>query len=163
MKIMKRHLQLLLLTGMALFGCTSAFGQTGGPSGSIPDLFGIWGRNWFFFEPPLSGPGPIVSKLRRPNGTLIALPMVGDYNNVILRPPAVEAVKKRGEMELSGVVPPNPGNQCWPEPTPYTLSHQQGVKSDQAGRQGAAALKRLTSLPLDPPESRAQRLSLIHI
>ena len=31
-------------------------------------------------------------------------------------------------MELSGVVPPNPGNQRWPEPTPYTLSHQQGVK-----------------------------------
>jgi len=54
--------------------------------------------------------------------------MVGDYNNVILRPPAVEAVKKRGEMELSGVVPPNPGNQCWPEPTPYTLNHQQGVQ-----------------------------------
>ena len=31
-------------------------------------------------------------------------------------------------MELSGVVPPNPGNQCWPEPSPYTLSHQQGVQ-----------------------------------
>jgi hypothetical protein len=104
---MKRHGKLMLLTGMALFGCTSAFGQTAGPSGSIPDLSGLWGRNWFFFEPPPSGPGPIVSRLRRQ---------------------AAEAVKKRGEMELSGVVPPNPGNQCWPEPIPYTLSHQQGVQ-----------------------------------
>src|ERR1035438_5211960 len=34
---------------------------------SIPDLSGIWGR-WFNFEPPLSGPGPIVSKLRRSDG-----------------------------------------------------------------------------------------------
>src|SRR5271170_2687111 len=126
MKIMKRPVKLMLLTGMALFGCASASGQTVGPSGSIPDLSGIWGRNWFFFEPPLSGPGPVVSK-RRPNGTLIPS-NVGDYSNLILKPQAAEAVKKRGEMELSGMVPPNPGNQCWPEPTPYTLSHQQGVQ-----------------------------------
>jgi hypothetical protein len=109
---MKRYSKLMLLTG-ALFGCSAAFGQTAAPSGSIPDLSGTWGRNWFFFEPPLSGPGPIASKLRRPNGTLIAIPLVGDDGNPILTPQAVEAVKKRGEMELSGVVPPNPGNQCW--------------------------------------------------
>ena len=54
--------------------------------------------------------------------------MVGDYSNPILRPQAVDAVKKRGEMELTGLVPPNPGNECWPEPIPYTLSHQQGVQ-----------------------------------
>ena len=125
---MKRHNTLMLLIGMTLFACAVAFGQTAAPVASIPDLSGIWGRNWFFFEPPLSGPGPIASKLRRPNGTLIAIPMVGDYNNVILRPSTAEAVKKSGEMELSGVVPPNPGNQCWPEPTPYTLNHQQGVQ-----------------------------------
>ena len=132
---MKQYAELMLLTGMALFGCTSAFGQAAGLSGSIPDLSGVWGRNWFFFEPPLSGPGPVVSRLRRPNGTLIAGPAAGDYANLILRPQAAETVKKRGEMELSGVVPPNPGNQCWPEPTPYTLSHQQGVKIIQQKEQ----------------------------
>ena len=125
---MKRRGKFLVLTGVVLFGCCSASGQTAGPSGSIPDLSGLWGRNWFFFEPPLSGPGPVVSRLRRPNGTLIAGPIAGDYSNLILRPQAAEAVRKRGEMELSGVVPPNPGNQCWPEPIPYTLSHQQGVQ-----------------------------------
>jgi hypothetical protein len=123
-----RPRKLMVLTGMVLFGCASAFGQTAGPSGSIPDLSGLWGRNWFFFELPLPGPGPVASRLRRPNGTLIAGPTVGDYINLILRPQAAEVVKKRGEMELNGVVRPNPGNQCWPEPTPYTLSHQQGVQ-----------------------------------
>ena len=132
---MKQYVELMLLTGMALFGCTSAFGQAAGLSGLIPDLSGVWGRNWFFFEPPLTGPGPVVSRLRRPNGTLIAGPAAGDYANLILRPQAAETVKKRGEMELSGVVPPNPGNQCWPEPTPYTLSHQQGVKIIQQKEQ----------------------------
>src|ERR1700693_314021 len=82
---------------------------------SIPDLSGIWGR-WFTFEPPSSGPGPIVSKLRRPDGTLIHS-AVGDYTNPILSPQAAEVVKKKGEMELSGAAFPSPHNPCWPEPT----------------------------------------------
>jgi hypothetical protein len=94
---------------------------------SIPDLSGIWGRNWFTFEPPSSGPGPIVSKLRRPDGTLIHS-AVGDYTNPILSPQAAEVVKKKGEMELSGTAFPSPHNQCWPEPTPYTLSIQLGMQ-----------------------------------
>jgi hypothetical protein len=128
----------LLLVTLAAATTMPAWGQTPAPTlgparaiqgaASIPDLSGIWGRNWFFFEPPSTGPGPVVSRLRRPNGTLIGNPNAGDYANLILKPQAAETVKKRGEMELSGVVPPNPGNQCWPEPTPYTLSHQQGVK-----------------------------------
>jgi hypothetical protein len=118
----------MLLTSVALFVCAPSFAQTAAPAASIPDLSGVWGRNWFNFEPPSSGAGPVLPKLRRPNGTLITNPAVGDYSNPILRPQAVETVKNRGEMELSGVVPPNPGNQCWPEPTPYTLSHQQGVQ-----------------------------------
>jgi len=96
---MTRHGMLTLLTGVALIVCAPALGQTAASSVSIPDLSGIWGRNWFLFEPPLSGPGPIASKLRRPNGTLILIPIVGDYSNPILRPQAVEAVKKRGELE----------------------------------------------------------------
>ena len=121
---MKRHSTGMLLTGMTLFGCASAFGQTAPPVASIPDLSGIWGHSYFHFEPPSSGPGPVLTKLRRPDGTLILIPIVGDYSNPILRPQAVEVVKKRGEMELSGTVPPNPYNQCRPEPTPFTLGIQ---------------------------------------
>ena len=98
---------------------------------SIPDVSGIWGRNWYTFEPPSSGPGPVVSKLRRPNGTLNLRSLVGDYTNPILRPQAIETVRKRGEMELSGTVAPNPSNQCWPQPTPFTLSDQFGIQMIQ--------------------------------
>ncbi len=93
---------------------------------AIPDLSGIWGR-WFTFEPPSSGPGPIVSRLRRPDGTMI-LSVVGDYTNPILRPETAGVVKKNGEMELGGTVLPNPHNQCWPEPSPFTLSIQLGMQ-----------------------------------
>src|SRR6202521_6202445 len=93
---------------------------------SIPDLSGIWGR-WFNFEPPSSGPGPVVSKLRRPDGSIIHS-VVGDFTNPILRPHAAEVVKKNGELELSGIVIPNPHNQCRPEPTPFALSIQLGMQ-----------------------------------
>jgi hypothetical protein len=93
---------------------------------SIPDLSGVWGR-WFNFEPPSSGPGPIVSKLRRPDGTIIQS-VVGDFTNPILRPHAAEVVKKNGELEQSGIVIPNPHNQCRPEPTPFALNIQLGMQ-----------------------------------
>ena len=35
-------------------------------SGSaIPDMSGQWGRDMLFFEPPPSGPGPIVNSVRK--------------------------------------------------------------------------------------------------
>jgi hypothetical protein len=86
----------LLLVTFAAATTMPAWGQTLAPAvgpassaiqgaASIPDLSGIWGRNWFAFEPPSSGPGPVVSKLRRPDGTLILIPIVGDYSNPILK------------------------------------------------------------------------------
>jgi hypothetical protein len=73
---------------------------------SIPDLFGIWGR-CFTFEQPPSGPGPVVSRLRRPDGTM-NLSVVGDYTNPILRREAAATIKKIGEMELDGRCCPIP-------------------------------------------------------
>src|SRR5262252_6111209 len=106
----------LLVATLAAATARPAFGQavvpTLAPSSgkenatSIPDLSGIWGR-WFNLEPPSSGPGPIVSKLRRPDGSIIQS-VVGDYTNPILRPHAAEIVKKNGELELSGIVYPIP-------------------------------------------------------
>jgi hypothetical protein len=127
----------LLVATLAAAAATPVFGQAVIPtlplanSGtenatSIPDLSGIWGR-WFNLEPPSSGPGPIVSKLRRPDGSIIQS-VVGDYTNPILRPEAAAVVKKVGEMELSGTILSNPHNQCWPEPTPFTLSIQLGMQ-----------------------------------
>jgi hypothetical protein len=129
----------LLLVTLAAATTMPAWRQTLAPAlgtasaiqgaASIPDLSGIWGRNYFAFEPPTSGPGPVVSKLRRPDGTLFLY--VGDYTNPILRPQAAEAVKKSGEMNLSGIVLPNPHNQCWPDPIPFTFSNIPGIQMIQ--------------------------------
>jgi hypothetical protein len=54
--------------------------------------------------------------------------VVGDFSNPILRPHAAEVVKNNGDLELSGIVIPNPHNQCRPEPTPFALSIQLGMQ-----------------------------------
>jgi hypothetical protein len=135
---MRMERDFLVMVALAAAASTPVMGQNVAPglasasttgvqsAASIPNLSGIWGRDWFTFEPPSSGPGPLVSKLRNPDGTLIHS-AVGDYSNPILSPQAAELVKKKGEIELSGAAFPSPHNQCWPEPTPYTLSIQLGL------------------------------------
>jgi hypothetical protein len=54
--------------------------------------------------------------------------VVGDFTNPILTPHSAEIVKKNGDLELSGIVIPNPHNQCRPEPTPFNLSIELGVQ-----------------------------------
>ena len=141
----QRHL-LLLVTLAAIV--TPASAQQVAPSATpantgahsavpIPDFSGIWSHPSFpGFEPPASGPGPVVNKSRMPqvnfngrilptkNGVLVSNPaqLVGDYTNPILKLKAAEVVKMHGEMELRGVVSPSPTIQCWPEPVPYIFN-----------------------------------------
>ena len=76
---------------------TAALAEVGGTS--VPDFSGIWSHPSFpGFEPPASGPGPVVNKSRRPqtnfdgrvlppnNNILVSNParLVGDYTNAIL-------------------------------------------------------------------------------
>ena len=96
-------------------------------SGPIPELTGAWGHNFLLFEPPPTGPGPVVTKLRKRDGTGI-FSAAGDYTNPILKPQAAEVVKRNAERELGGAPIPNPHNQCWPEPTPFTLNIQFGMR-----------------------------------
>src|SRR5215470_14714086 len=109
---------------------------------SIPNLSGVWTHPAFpWFEPPVSGPGPITNLSRwagqgpgGPGGSLALRPgkvgisnydqLVGDYNNPILQPWAAEVVKKAGEMSLAGITVPNPSNQCWPAPLPFVYKLQ---------------------------------------
>jgi hypothetical protein len=115
---------------------TPAAGSANGAA-SIPDFSGIWSHPSFpGFEPPASGPGPVVNKSRIPQGNfdgrilppkndvLVSNPaqLVGDYTNPILKRQAAEVVKQHGEMELSGIVSPSPTIQCWPEPVPYIFN-----------------------------------------
>jgi hypothetical protein len=91
---------------------------------SISDFSGLWSHpSLTGFEPPLSGPGPVLNKSRLrggpQNGRGNFNELVGDYSNPILKPEASEAVKKHGEISLAGVAYPTPSNQCWPGGVPY--------------------------------------------
>jgi len=65
-------------------------------SSRIPDLSGQWGRDMLFFEPPASGPGPVINSVRKADGTVTALDRccaivteggwLGDHTNPVLKP-----------------------------------------------------------------------------
>lgn len=98
-------------------------------SASIPDFSGQWGRDMVFFEPPASGPGPVVSTVRKPDGTAdVFRAWAGDHTNPILKPNAAEAVRKRAELARGGTVAADMHNSCWAEPPPYVLSLPFGVQ-----------------------------------
>jgi hypothetical protein len=119
-----------LLATSAAADAGPASGQTAVPSGpvrsvaqglaAIPDFSGVWAHpSWPSFDPPLSGPGPVVNRSRTPNGVGNTRQFVGDYTNPILKPQAADVVKKHGEISLAGIAYPTPANQCWPQPLPY--------------------------------------------
>ena len=135
MPLPRKFLFYLIVTASAT---VPAIAQT--PSASIPNFEGTWTHPVFpWFEPPASGPGPITNLSRWPESAQIpdaeagtaALPptttgvsdydqLVGDYRNPILQPWAAEVVRRFGEMSLAGITYPNPSNQCWPMPMPFT-------------------------------------------
>jgi hypothetical protein len=110
----------------ALFTTPVSAQQLSQGTASIPDFSGIWAHPYLpGFEPPSSGPGPVLNKSRTRGGANAGRSAnnqyVGDYTNPILKPEAAEVVKKQGEIELSGATAPTPSNQCWPEPLPYVF------------------------------------------
>jgi hypothetical protein len=129
---------ILLLVTLAAAATTPALGQTASPAVvaasdrsqsavSVPDFSGAWVHPYFpGIEPPVSGPGPVRNRLRRPNGTG-ASQLVGDYANPILKPEAAQIVKRHGEISLSNVTYPTPSNRCWPSGVPY-IFFQHGIQ-----------------------------------
>jgi hypothetical protein len=80
---------------------------------AIPDFSGIWGRNSVDFEPPPSGPGPVMNKTRT------FYMRIGDDTNPILRPQAAAKVRAAGAISMTGVNFPTPSNGCTPWPPVY--------------------------------------------
>ncbi len=120
----------LLLVTLAVAAAAPARGQTAAPAAgparsatqsaaSIPDFSGIWAHPGLGFENPISGPGPVRNLARTPAGASNFNLLVGDSTNPILKPHAAEIVKKRGEISRSGLVFPDPDNQCLLQPVPY--------------------------------------------
>jgi hypothetical protein len=135
---MMRSIVIAAAATITLFS-SPAFAQRPNEGGAlIPDLSGIWSHPFVWgFEPPPSGPGPVVNKsrqrqifdpdgrpLRPGTGQLVGDPfrLIGDYTNPILKPEAAERVKKLGEITLAGVSYPTPINQCWPGGVPFIFS-----------------------------------------
>jgi hypothetical protein len=149
---MRAQRNVLLFVAIATMAAMPAMAQTPSTAGaagnekhgaaSTPNLLGVWTHPAFpWFEPPVSGPGPVTNLSRwagqgpgGPGGSLALPPskvgisnydqLVGDYNNPILQPWAAEVVKKAGEMSLAGTTVPNPSNQCWPAPLPFIYKLQ---------------------------------------
>jgi hypothetical protein len=100
-------------------------GPVGGAAQSahaIPGFSGTWAHPYLTgFEPPASGPGPVLNRSRRRDGVANFQQLVGDYTNPILQPWAAEVVKKYGEVSLAGQGYPTPSNQCWPGGVPYVF------------------------------------------
>jgi hypothetical protein len=136
---MIRTLLIATSSAVALFFSPAFAQERGGGTASIPDFSGVWGNPYLYgIEPPPSGPGPVVNKMRqrqlrdvdgRPlppaNAPLVseARQLVGDYSNPILNSEAAEIIKKHGEVALSGVGFPSPRNQCWPQGVPFIFTN----------------------------------------
>jgi hypothetical protein len=130
-EIMSACHRAVLLVGALMAAAPPVLAQSGvpavGPSSggaragaSVPDFSGIWAHPYLpGFEPPLSGPGPVLNRSRSPNGRANFSQLVGDYTNPILKPEAAEIVKRHGEISLAGEGYPTPSNQCWPGGVPY--------------------------------------------
>ena len=118
-----------LLCSIALTVPVSAADTT-----SVPDFSGTWGRNTFNVETPDKGPGPLVNlrRLGKDKGRTLVdgdpVPLVGDYNNPILRPETAAVVKKNGEYSESGHDVPDASNQCGAYATPYLFTIQLGMQ-----------------------------------
>ena len=128
-----RRLKSLLLM-LATAAATPAWGQAQSPAptppttakaktaAAVPDFSGIWAHPYLTgFEPPASGPGPVLNRSRSRNGVANFQQLVGDYTNPILQPEAADVVKKHGEISLAGRGYPTPSNQCWPGGVPYVF------------------------------------------
>jgi hypothetical protein len=134
-KFIMRTVMLPTTAAAALFSLQAFTQQPSQGGASIPDFSGLWSHPyWPGFEPPLSGPGPVLNKSRgrqrfdadgRPlpatNAPLTSNPvqLVGDYTNPILKPWAADIVKQNGELELKGVGALTALNQCWPQGVPF--------------------------------------------
>jgi hypothetical protein len=92
---------------------------------SIPDLSGLWAREYIGFEPPSAGQGPITNMARIPTGQSRLGRTVGNYTDPILKASAAAILKARGGVSLSGQAFPDPSNQCALESPPYIFWQQQ--------------------------------------
>jgi hypothetical protein len=81
------------------------------------------------FLPPASGPGPVLSDKAHPyvpNGQGQSTYRIADLTNPILKPWAVEQMRKANEEVLAGKVPFIARERCWPAGVPGLNIYNRG-------------------------------------
>ena len=123
-----------VLAASTLFGCLSA-GAACSPAlaveamGAVPDFAPDSSTAWIpdrptgdDFLPPLNGPGPVMSAKDHPyipNGRGVQPTYrIADLTNPILKPWAVERMKKANDEVLAGKIPYITRERCWPAGVP---------------------------------------------
>jgi hypothetical protein len=101
----------ILVTEASALLLSVATAFAAGPA--APDFSGVWGRTSVDYEPPSSGPGPVMNKTRT------FYMRIGDDTNPILRPFAAERVRQAAAVSRTGVNFPTPSNQCTSWSAPY--------------------------------------------
>jgi hypothetical protein len=119
---------------------------------AMPDRDGS-GRNAIDFE-PLSGPGPVMTLTRLPNGTRDIDKLVGDYNNPILKPQTAERANRKrvkSVMRLAKVSDP----LAMPKAARHALGID-AVRRTRSRLQGepASGVDDFRIHPMEPPTSR---------
>src|SRR4029077_8829204 len=103
----------LMCASLVAAACVLLLPVSGKSAASLPDFSGIWGRNSVDYEPPPSGPGPVMNKTRT------FYMRIGDDANPILKPEAAQKVRDAGAISRTGVNFPTPSNSCTPWSPPY--------------------------------------------
>jgi len=116
----------LVCAGVALYATPASHAAAG--AGTIPNLSPNDGTGWVpdriagdDFLPPPSGPGPVVSQKDHPyvpNNVGQSTFRVADLSNPILKPWAIESMKKVNDAVLAGKIPFTPRERCWPGGVP---------------------------------------------
>src|SRR5690349_2973068 len=107
-----------LLAAIAIIAGATTADRSMGAASTIPDFSGRWARNAFDHEHMPSGPVPMTNMLRRDGDTTHPLlggdpiPLIGNYDNPILKPEAVAVIKKANAIAEAGKIVPDPSNQC---------------------------------------------------
>jgi hypothetical protein len=137
-----------LLASVAAAAATPAFTQGAGPAvraastatqsaASVPEFSRLWANTLGpGFGPPVSGPGPVLNKVRvraavdmygkdipPANAPIVSIGgrRVGDHTAPILQPWAADVVKAHAEKEVNDGPALNPINECRPSGLPFVL------------------------------------------
>jgi hypothetical protein len=91
----------------------------------IPDLSGQWSHSNLNLEQPATGPKIMTNTLVNKAGLIDDnAGRLTDYKSPLLTPLASGIVEAHGKYTMGGLSLPDPHNQCWPEPPPFTMAIQ---------------------------------------